>query len=385
MANSRRAVSFFEAMMLIVGSVVGAGVLGIPYVVSQVGFGLGVVYLVVLGAVSIGLHLVLGEVTLRTKKFLQIGGLAEKYIGPRIGTAVKLLVVLMGASALVAYVIGMGQAAYAIFADTAIGFTPYIWSIIFWAFGSLIVAAGLRTLAHMEFVFASIIFLIMIIIAGIAAPSVAYDQLTHVSFAHFFLPYGVILFAFHGTVAIPQVEELLPKQQRRMKRAILYGGAVPIVLYLLFTWAVVGVTGVDTTPIATIGLGEYLGPGAIIFGNLFALFAMITSFFGIGLALRRTFEWDFKLPPLWAIVLTLGIPLGVFLLGLRDFIATIGIAGALFGSLEALIIIVMFWKSRSNGDMPARAYALHWASFLIAILAIVFLIGGVYGVLELLA
>lgn len=371
--------------MLIVGSVVGAGVLGIPYVVSQVGFGLGVVYLVVLGAVSIGLHLVLGEVTLRTKKFLQIGGLAEKYIGPRIGTAVKLLVVLMGASALVAYVIGMGQAAYAIFADTAIGFTPYIWSIIFWAFGSLIVAAGLRTLAHMEFVFASIIFLIMIIIAGIAAPSVAYDQLTHVSFAHFFLPYGVILFAFHGTVAIPQVEELLPKQQRRMKRAILYGGAVPIVLYLLFTWAVVGVTGVDTTPIATIGLGEYLGPGAIIFGNLFALFAMITSFFGIGLALRRTFEWDFKLPPLWAIVLTLGIPLGVFLLGLRDFIATIGIAGALFGSLEALIIIVMFWKSRSNGDMPARAYALHWASFLIAILAIVFLIGGVYGVLELLA
>jgi len=42
----------------------------------------------------------------------------------------------------------------------------------------------------------------------------------------------------------------------------------------------------------------------------------------------------------------------------------------------------MFWRSREKGDVSARAYALHYASFIVAVLLVVFLIGGVYGVLD---
>jgi len=196
------------------------------------------------------------------------------------------------------------------------------------------------------------------------------------------LPYGVVLFAFMGLVSIPEVEEIIPGKQKQIKRAIIWGGTIPIILYALFTLAVLGVTGENTTQIATVGLGEHLGPGVMIFGNLFALFAMMTSFFALGFGLRRTYEWDFNVPKIPALFLAIGLPLVVFMIGITDFITTIGVAGALFGSIQALIIIAMFWRSREKGDVSARAYALHYASFIVAVLLVVFLIGGVYGVLD---
>ena len=375
-------VSFFESIMLIVGSVIGAGVLGIPYVVAQVGFGIGLVYLVVLGLVVILLHLVLGEVVVRTKKNLQVGGLAEKYLGREIGQLMKLLMVLVLTTALVAYVIGMGEAAEALFVGTILGWSATTWSILLWGVGSIVVAAGMRALAHMEFMFASIIFVIIVIIVALAMPSINPVQLSTVDYSRFFLPYGVVLFAFMGLVSIPEVEEIIPGKQKQIKRAIIWGGTIPIILYALFTLAVLGVTGENTTQIATVGLGEHLGPGVMIFGNLFALFAMMTSFFALGFGLRRTYEWDFNVPKIPALFLAIGLPLVVFMIGITDFITTIGVAGALFGSIQALIIIAMFWRSREKGDVSARAYALHYASFIVAVLLVVFLIGGVYGVLD---
>ncbi len=378
----KQTISALEAMMLIVGSVVGAGVLAIPFAVAQVGFSVGFAYLVIMGLIAVMLHLFLGEIALRTKEPLQIGGLTRKYVGKWAGKTMITIVILFSTSALVAYVIGVGEAAHAIFAGTGLALTPSWWSVMLWALGAIVVSLGVRTLAQMEFVFASIIFLVIAILAGISAPYVSVDALAHVNLSEFFLPFGIVLFAFHGTVAIPQVEELLPKQQRRMKKVIVLGGLLPMAMYLLFAWAVVGVTGTGTTEIATIGLGEVLGPGAIIFGNLFALFAMMTSFFGIGLALRRTYEWDLKRKTWQALALTLVIPLAVFLAGVRDFITTIQLAGAVFGSIEAILIIIMFWRARKEGNVTARAYALHYASFVTSILFIVFLIGGVLGLFD---
>ncbi len=380
----KRTLSLFEAVMIIVGSVIGAGVLGIPYVVAQVGFWVGLLYIAGLGFVMILLHLFLGEIVLRTKKYLQIGGLCEKYLGKKAGGFMKLLMLLMLTSALVAYIVGMGEAAQAIFINYGIDIPAYAWSIIAWLIGSIVVIAGVRTLAHIEFVLASVIFVIIIIIAALAAPHIEVEKLMRFDLAQFFLPYGVVLFAFHGTNAIAEVEEIMPNQQKRMKQVIILAGVLPIIIYILFALAVVGVTGINTTEIATVGLGKVLGPGAIVFGNLFALFAMMTSFFALGFALRRTYEWDFNFKKIIALLLTLCVPILIFILGLRNFIATIGIAGALFGSIEAIMIIMMFWRARKKGDMSVRAYALHGASFVAVLLFLVFLVGGVYGLFEIL-
>ena len=57
---------FLRATAVLVGTTIGAGMFGIPYVVSKIGFLPGLAYILVLGALTLFLNLIYGEVILRT-------------------------------------------------------------------------------------------------------------------------------------------------------------------------------------------------------------------------------------------------------------------------------------------------------------------------------
>lgn len=368
-----KSLSFFEALAVLVGSVIGAGVLGIPYAIAKVGWGIGLVYLLALGVLVMGLHLLLGEVVLRTKQPLQIPGLAAKYLGKN-GKHFVTFSVLFGAyGALLAYVIGQGQVLQALFGGEA-----FWWSLAFWLAGSYAVFYGLRLIKKLDLVLTLIIFAVVLLITLWSAPTARWPNLAgEITWLNFFLPFGVILFAYQGASAIPQMEAILPHQQKNLRRAIFWGGVIPMVVYILFTTAVVGVTGAGTTEIATVGLGKKVGPILIVFGNLFAFFAMGTCFLNVALAVKKQFEWDYKVDKFNAWLLTILAPLFLFLLGARNFIGTLEVVGALFGSFNAAIIILIYWRAKRRGDLPVRWYSLHHALLLSVLILAVFAIGAV--------
>ncbi len=91
------------------GSVIGAGILGLPYVFAQSGFFIGILWIVFLGVILTFSKLCLGEVTLRTKVKHQLPGYAEKYLG-KWGKRIIYFSMFFGIyAALVAYLIGEGQ------------------------------------------------------------------------------------------------------------------------------------------------------------------------------------------------------------------------------------------------------------------------------------
>lgn len=368
-----KSLSFFEALAVLVGSVIGAGVLGIPFAVARVGWGVGVIYLLALGVLVMGLNLLLGEIVLRTKQHLQIPGLAAKYLGPRGKYFVTFSVLFGSFGGLLAYIIGEGQVLKALFGGDA-----FWWSLFFWVAGSYAVFYGLRLIKKLDLILTLIIFAVVLIITVWSAPDIHWPNLgNHVTWANLFLPYGVILFALQGAAAIPQVKEILPHQQKNLRKVIVLGGLIPIVVYFLFMTAVVGVTGVATTEIATVGLGQKLGPLLVIFGNVFALFAMGTCFLNNAIAVKKQFEWDYKLDRFNAWVLTILAPLLLFLLGARNFIGTLEVVGALFGSFNAIIIIIIYWQAKRKGDLPVRWYGLHHALFLSILIILIFVIGAI--------
>lgn len=63
------------------GTVIGAGILGLPYVFAKSGFLFGLFWLLVLGIITLYTFLCLGEISLRTKADHQLPGLAGKYLG----------------------------------------------------------------------------------------------------------------------------------------------------------------------------------------------------------------------------------------------------------------------------------------------------------------
>ena len=100
---------FWAATFTLSGAVIGAGILGLPYVFAKSGFFIGLMWIIFLGIILIFVKLALGEVTLRTKGRHQLAGYAEKYLG-KWAKGFMVFAVLFGIySALLAYLIGEGD------------------------------------------------------------------------------------------------------------------------------------------------------------------------------------------------------------------------------------------------------------------------------------
>ena len=65
---------FWGAVATMIGTIIGAGVLGIPYVIAKAGFVTGIIVIVGLGLLMMLMFLYFGEVVLRTKGKHQMTG-----------------------------------------------------------------------------------------------------------------------------------------------------------------------------------------------------------------------------------------------------------------------------------------------------------------------
>lgn len=374
----RSRLTLWEGVALIISGTVGAGVLGIPFAVAQSGMRIGIVYIIALGVLMMGLNLMVGEIAIRTRGSFQLVGLARHYLGAIGGAIMTMVFYALLFGVLVIYIIGEGETLAALF-----GGTPGAWSIGFFGVGALFVAFGLRTVKTIELFLTAGILGVVMIIAGLSSPHIDLSYWAHMDSAHLFLPYGVILFAYHGTTAIPEVHATLLKKNNIFKQAILIAGCSIMAVYLILSLVVVGVTGIHTTEIATIGLGSALGPAMFVFGNVFAFFAMATSFLLTGVALKDSLSWDYHMSPRIATCVTLAVPCTIFLLGLRSFITAIDIVGGVFVSTEVLLILLMYIVAKKRGELPSTSYVLRHASILGVLLACIFTVGAVYSVWQL--
>ncbi len=343
--------SLSEAVFLITGLTIGAGVLGLPYVIAQVGIRIGVGYILGLGLIMLLLNRLIGEVALAVGGNYQLGGLAGKYLSRGAAEFFNLTIVVRDSGVLLAYLIGEGAALQALFGGKA-----EWWSIVFWMIMSLVVAAGLERLKTVEkYISIGVISLLVgisLFVFGQFEP--AYVAFTEVR--NWLLPYGVILFALHASPAIIEAHSLMPDNPRRFRLAIVIGTLVPIAVYILFSVAVVGALGPKTTEIATVGLSQAFGPILSIVINVLAVLAMSTGFMGLATAFKETLVWDEKVPNLWALLVVLGIPLLLFLFGWRGFVTILGLVGGLFVSLEALILVTVYARinCQASGDRSYR-------------------------------
>ncbi len=375
----RRRLSLFEAVALIVSGTIGAGILGLPYAVAKVGMLVGALYIISLGFLVMGLHLLIGEVVARTGGTYQLVGIARKYLGKWGAVLMTGLLYTMLLGVLVVYIIGEGHTLATLF-----GGDPTFWSTIFFVIAASLVLGGLRTVKVVDFVLSLFILGIIVVITLWSAPHIQVDALSYTDLAHLFFPYGVVLFAFHGINTIPEAHELLRNRDTDFKKAIIIAGVITIVAYLLFALSVVGVTGVQTTEVATIGLGNALGKHMFLFGNIFAVIAMGTSYTMSALALRDSLRWDYGMPTGAAGVLVTGIPFLLFALGLRSFIMVLDVIGGVFISFEMLLALLIYWKAKHAGDLRKSRYNLHYSVFVLMLMIVGFSIGALYSVHKLL-
>ena len=361
----------YKAIAVLVGTIIGAGVLGIPYVVAQAGFLTGLLDIILLGIVILIINLGVGEIVLRTKGKHQLTGYAEKYLGKR-GKQLMTFTMALGIyGALLAYIIGVGQALSAIFSYNAFWF-----SLGFFVIVAALVYSGIKKIASSELVLSSLVILLILIISVVAFTSGKLDflNLSDFSLSKIFIPYGVILFAFIGAASIPEIHEVLYRNKKSMRKVIVIGSVIPLILYTLFTVAIVGVMGTTITEVATVGLGLEFGKWIVVFANLFAALAMTTSFLTLGLALKEMYNYDYKVSKFSSWALACILPFVLFLFGFKSFIHVIGTTGVIAGGLEGTLIVFMLMKAKKKSERKPE-YTIKFGKLLGGVLIAVFVLG----------
>jgi amino acid permease len=360
--------SYWSGVATYTGTVIGAGILAIPFVVQQAGFWNGILLVGVIGLIMMLVNLMLGEMLLRTKGRHQLTGIAEKYLGPW-GKHLMAISLFVGAyGALIAYIIGQGAALSAIF-----GGSPFIWSSIFFVIMSAILLAGINGLLKSENILSSIKGVLFIVILAVLLFNMNTNSFNGFRISSMFLPFGAVIFAFLGTAAIPEVTAELQRNKKVVKKALMIGSLIPIFAYALFAAGVIGVTGASTTQVATVGIGRLLGRAATILFNGFAALGMATAYLGLSFAVRDSLKFDYDMKKSLAWFLAIIVPITAILLGATSFIGVIEVAGALGGGLAGVLIILMHGK-KGDRKPEYKIVVPNWAK--IALIAF-FIIGAI--------
>ncbi len=369
-----------EATAVLVGATIGAGILGIPYVVAKAGFWTGIMVIIGLGLATLAINLLMGEIVLRTKGTHQISGYAEKYIG-KWGKRIASIFMIIGVyGALVAYTIGVGNAAATIFGGEIVKY-----SLIFFVVAALVASRGIKSLGKAELLITTFLIGVVLAIPVFSAEKIKALHFTGFEPLSIMVPFGVVLFAFMGSPAIPEMREVLGKDTKKMKKAIIIGTLIPLVVYLLFAVVVVGIIGTgfeeltENQRIATVALSFFVSKEIWVMANVFAIFAMSTSFIALSYALKGTFHFDYRMKAKLSLLLTFSVPLALFLLDafvidIANFINILGITGAITGGITGILIVMMHQKAKKKGNRKPEFQIRH-AALLGLALAVVFAAG----------
>lgn len=370
----------YNGTATLIGVTIGAGVLALPYAVAKAGFLTGIIDLLIIGFAMMIVNLCLGEITLRTKGNHQLTGYSEKYLG-KIGKH------LMGASmvigiygSIIAYVIGGGASLAQIF-----GGQTLLWSTIFYTIGAAIIYKGISALEESEFSMEVVKLCIFIIIVAMVFLSgkVSTQNLQTFDAWKLLTPYGVVLFAYLGTTAIPEMREEMKGHWKQLRTAIIAGSTIPIIVYLIFALAVVGIGGDKTAEIATITIGQTLGTAGLILANLFAVLAMLTSFIALGYGLQQMYNYDYGVSKKTSWMLTCVVPAILLMLGAQSFSNILEITGAISGGLAGVLVVLMHSRSKNKSDRKPE-YSINPTIIGSILLIAMFVIGAIFTIKELL-
>lgn len=359
---------FLIATAVLIGTCIGAGFLGIPYVAAQSGFFVALAYILLLGLIILFVNLYLGEISLRTNGDYQIPGYARKYLGKR-GRFFTAFATIFGIyTAIIAYMLGIGES----ISFLIIGNSNYttLFGFLIGIFMSGFLWKGMRALKKYEKIGVAVILFLLILIFVIFFGNINYSNLNYFSLGNIFLPFGVVLFALMSFHSIPEVRLVLNKNEKLMKKVIFSGTLIVIIFYSLFALVVVGKYGGSTPEISTLALGTIF----IFLG----IFTMFTSYLALGNALIGDFMFDNRMKKRKAWFLASITPIFLFILirltNFFSFTKILSIGGVVSGGMIAIIILLMVKKAKKNGKRrPEYSMPINW--LVIGVLILIFIFG----------
>jgi tyrosine-specific transport protein len=346
--------------ILITGNIVGAGILGLPINTGLAGFPLSSIAMLVMWGLMLATALILSDQILSSHDdrfdlpslFGETLGVSGKWIAVSAN-----LLILYGL--LVAYLSGSTSILMNLF---NVSLPAPVVTVIFFCFNAGLTLFGSTVVRKGNAFLMIAMWVAFVVLIIIAFDRIQPDRLAFMDWT--LLPSGIpiLVTAFHFHNIIPTACKSLEYDRNAVRKALLLGTGIGLAMNLVWTVVVIGgipIAGSGSDTIlhafdnglpATVPLSNILNSKLFtLFGLLFAILAITTSFLANGMALMG-FVQDMcsgvlkKRNPTLEIVLTFGPPLlvtmaypNLFLKAL-DLVGGVGIA-LLFGILPGILAV----------------------------------------------
>lgn len=348
--------TLYEAVAIIVGANVGSGILGLAYSSRLAGWPILVLWLAVAGLFTTFSMLYVAESALRTKKPLQLPGLAEKYVGKVGSVLIFISVCANSIGCMVAYTTGSGN-----ILCTLLGLPNWAGSLLFTVPCVLVVWFGLKATGLWEKFMSTgmVVLLGIIVIASFLSGKADVSRAVYANGTYAVPLLSSAIFCYIAQYAVPELARGMRHTPKKLPVAIILGMFITGVLLAVVPLAVLSLTGAEeVTQVATLAWGQALGTWALYTANIFALCAMMTSYWAVGGSMLTNIVDMFKLKDekdtktrLIAIACTVLPPFSLAYAGLVSFVDAIGWAGTFGGVIMSIVPVLMLNNARKKGDI----------------------------------
>ncbi|QJW53606.1 Tyrosine-specific transport protein [Serratia plymuthica] len=385
-----KSLSFLEGVAMIVGTNIGAGVLSIAYASSKAGFLPLLFWLVLVGSLTTITMLYVAESTLRTRAHLQLSGLAKRYVGGIGAWLMFASVCVNSVGALTAYMTGSGKLLQSLF-----GISPAIGSLLFFVPAAGVLYLGLKAIGRGEkFISIGMVVMLTALVAATLLKDTTQMRNLLDGDWRFMVPvFNVVVFCFSAQYIVPEMARGFSDKPEQLPKAIIVGMAVTFVLLAAVPMSVIALSGLNNiSDVATISWGQALGQWAFFSANIFALCAMLTSYWGLGGSFLTNIFDKFRLgndeQPLRRFGVLLLVVLPPFALaysGLVSFVNALYFAGVFSGVILSIMPMLILRGARKHGDQTPR-WQCNWITHPLLQISIVllYLASAVYAVASLL-
>jgi amino acid permease len=371
-----------EAIAVLIGTIIGAGVFTLPYVAVHSGLVTTLIWLIIVSFIITYLHLGFGEIVLRTKKDFRLPGYVGHYLNSSAKRFILLITFFTFSFSLLIYLLLGAQFLRVIFNSIWTNFSfPQGFLVIFlWLLLSSAILSKSKKLSRINFYLSFFLLLLFFIVAIFALPHFKIGNINLFNFTNhwgWLIPYGVLFFALNGMVAIPEAAKVLEikgEKKEKLKKVIIIGTLIPAFCYLVFILAVAGASGSSTTLEAIQGLKGILGNGIILLGAILGFLAVSTSYLIFASYIKNSFIYDFKWSRFISYFLVVIGPLLLYCLRLGNLVKLISFIGGMLGGLEGVMLIFVLRKAKQQGEIEPP-YQISLNKILIAVLITALVIG----------
>lgn len=347
--------------LLVAGTTVGAGMLGIPAVTMNAGFMPGMIITGLVWLFMLITGWLLLDVALQCPKGSNILTIAKKYLGKGGRVFAGGMFVFLYYCLLVAYIAGGSPLLEGLFACMGIvGLPSCFYYMLFTVSVALIIYSGMRWIdrSNIFLTVGMIVTFILMWVLGLPAVDSArlYD---HPHYSKMFVAVPLLFGAFGYHNVIPSLCDYLERDRRSLRISLVVGTFLAMSLYVLWQYLVLGSVdvallqrAVEEGQTVIFSLQQVVASSSLfVWGKWFGALALLTSFLGVSLSMVDFFAdgcslFSWKGHRWMFCLLTFLPPLLFTLYNPAVFTQALGVAGGIGESvLNGLLPIAVLWVS----------------------------------------